>query len=356
MAETAEEKVVGLTKENIDEMFKGENDFPQMNPSDLTDKTDPLKADSPTGDLGNLKQEPAKTEPAATDPLKETPKSTGTEQSLPQLEYLKNLAAKYELTDGLDEFTKDVTADNVDDKLVEFISRNIDYDGFLEKRIHPNLLNIQKALDSGKKWEEVSEELVKQNVFLNDNEKVVAAVLKDEYGFDDTKITAHINTYKEKGMLELEADKARSYLNKQQQFQEAKKLEIQNENIQKQTQRIQKEVEEATQYFNGLNDVAGLTLSKADKEEFSQIFKHAATPGKDGKIPIAEWLQSNENLAKVVYLVTRGDAKFKKQLTDAKELVKTNLEKKLYPEAPKRNESYNNKTPQEEILDVFAAD
>lgn len=341
------ETVVALTKENIDKAF---NDEPiqLIEPTAPPVETPPIQPDGSLPQL-NVPQDP---------PVQQAPVQQPAEpvKSFAQREYLASLAKKYELEEGLDDFLKDMNEQNADDKVVDFISRNIDYDGYLEKRIHPDLLKLQKQIDEGKPWSEVSSTVAQQASFMNDNERVVAAVLKNEYNFDDAKITSHIAAYKEKGLLDLEADKARSIIDNAQKQYQARESQIAETRRVQHQQTIQREADEAINFFNKQENVSGIPISKADKDEFATYFKKIATPDANGKIPIAEYLQSNENLAKVAFLIMKGDVKFKSQLTNAKESTKKALEDKLYAEPSLRSPSSDYRTPKEIALDNFAAD
>lgn len=335
------ESVVALTKDNIDKAFNDEIQFI------AEPVVEPIVEPNP-GAMEQI-QVPADPQVPATPPQQSV--------SIPQREYIHSIVKKYQLDqEGLEDYLKDMSPENADDKLIDFVSRNIDYDAFLERRIHPDLLKLQKQVDEGKPWNEVSSEAAQQSQFMNDNERVVAAVLKNEYNFDDDKISAHIAAYKDKGLLELEADKARSVIdNAQRQYQQRESALQESRKIEHE-KTVNREVEETVQYFNTLPEIAGIPLSKADKDEFATYFKKISTPDKDGKVPIAEYLQSNKNLAKVAFLILKGDSKFKSQLTAAKESVKKTYEDKLYSEPPSRSASDRGRTPKEEALDAFSRD
>ena len=81
--------------------------------------------------------------------------------------------------------------------------------------------------------------------------------------------------------------------------------------------------------LNGMDEVYGLPISKAEKAEFSDYFKTVVTPDESGVAPMFQMLQSNENLVKVAAMMWKGDDKVRSAITNAKENGKNAFKDKL---------------------------
>jgi hypothetical protein len=217
------------------------------------------------------------------------------------------------------------------------------YDARLSERLHPEVEKIQKAIDSGMSIEDYYSRM-KQSMDIKkmSAKDLVKLSLSQNYGksefrpngWDEEKINATVDKMESSGILDIEAERIReSYdiatakmaddLAKQaseKRFAEKQKMdELRTQSV-----------EETINYFNTLNEINGIQISQSDKATFAEDFRIATTPDpKTGLAPLYEALQSNENMAKVFWFLSKGDKQMRTALTLAKEGAKNDFLAKL---------------------------
>lgn len=257
-------------------------------------------------------------------------------------DYWKEPFAKLkEETEGY-EIPEDLSQENYLDKLKEHWSKDP------VKEIHPDLQKIQNAINEGADLSSVLKDLTTDFdiLRLGDKELLSLDYTQDNKDWDEDKINQVLEKLDNAGMLEIEAQKVR---NRVRDFQQARleNLEVETKAIQVQeTAKIKSERDEqinlALDTLNGMDEVYGLPISKAEKVEFSDYFKSIVTPDESGIAPMFQMLQSNENLVKVAAMMWKGDDKIRSAITEAKESGKNAFKDKLDKD-PKL--SYNSGSP-----------
>ena len=243
--------------------------------------------------------------------------------------------------DGLDET-------NVMDRIEEAI---INARG-AKANLHPEVQKLQEALESGV---DINDYYKKMQASLTiegmPSKDLVKMTLQQNYGkserrpngWDDAKIQATIDKMEASGVLELEAEKIRDAYedNRRELLTQMKNQAHQQklENLRKMDDLRNREVEAAIKYFGSLKDINGIQLTQSDHAAFAEDFRYATTPNpQTGRSPLYDALQSNENLAKVFWFLSKGDAEMRKALTLAKEGAKNDFIQKLdkIPKTPQK--------------------
>jgi hypothetical protein len=208
--------------------------------------------------------------------------------------------------------------------------------------LHPEVLKIDAALKSGANFETV----VKGYNQLTDikslpNKELVTGSLKSSYGkseknpngWDDAKIADMVGKMEATGMMDIEAEKIRHNIDQQQTnyLSEIKNRQETDRatNLQQMNVERESEIRNTLTTFSKMNDIFGIPLTQSEKAEFAEDLKYLVTPDDSGAAPVLQWLQSNDNLAKVAFLMKKGDAKVKEALLNAKNGVKNKFINKL---------------------------
>jgi hypothetical protein len=253
----------------------------------------------------------------------------------------KALQKRLGLTDEEFKIPEGLTEENYDEKYNELLWEHTEREGE-ESKLHPELKKINDLIQKGVDYKEALGAYERMNNLesLSDKE-LVALSLKQQFGkteqkpdgWDEDKINERIAKMDNSGYLEIEAQRLRDNIKfekeninaryeqsiKEQRKQEFQKLESAR------TEQINKSLE----YLSGIKDVYGLPVSKAEINEFKDDFKYLVTPNEKGISPMAELLQSNENLVKIAYFLRKGDDKLRTALTKAKEDAKKSIIDKL---------------------------
>jgi len=246
--------------------------------------------------------------------------------------------AKY--GDKFDLNTKDITEENFTERIEEAIF------SAKQSELHPEVQKFNKAISQGVKPEEYIQKYSKSlDIESMPSKELVALSLKQSYGkteqrpngWDDNKIEDTIKKMETSGLLDIEAEKiktnyqenratmAERLANEQRQMRETEERSINTER--------DRQIKESINYFNTLNDINGLPISQSEREGFVDEFKYLVTPTQEtGMSPLAEALQSNENLVKIAWYLKKADSKIRESLSQAKENTKNNFFNKLDPE------------------------
>lgn len=206
-----------------------------------------------------------------------------------------------------------------------------------ETKMHPELAKLQKAIDDGLEFEKAIETYKGSTDWrkLND-EELMSAHLKQNYP-DATpeKIKGILNKLDASGVLELEVAKIRQdYTSKEQTAVANATAENQkkfNDHVADINTKRDTQINEAISALEKIDNVYGLPLSKAEKDEFIPFFKKVVTPDETKVSPLLRYMQSNENVLKVAMMMFKGEDKIKAELTKAKENGKDIVLNKLNP-------------------------
>ncbi len=231
--------------------------------------------------------------------------------------------------------TEENFAENLEFAISEQYSRKLD----------PRVSSLQKAIEDGVDPEEYFSTYKQMSDYtkMSDAELVRMSLEynygkneKRENGWDEDKLKTVIDKMDKNGMLEIEAEKIREYYNSEkEQLHEAmleSKRESQTMAKQEASKTREKHISSAIESFNELNDVFGIPLSRSEKEEFQGTFKYLVTPDESGEAPAVKLLRSNENLAKVLYILQKGDKAIRNAIDKAKSGAKQDFLGKLDPE------------------------
>jgi len=248
---------------------------------------------------------------------------------------------EFKLPDGLSE-------DNYVDKLTEFIYENTEFD---TPQLHPEVERINKALSEGVAFDEVIKHYSQVNDVINlDSKELVKSHLKSTMGksearpngWDDDKIESTITKMDNSGLLDIEAERIRDGIRISRQGYLEQAAQQRASDNQKRNHELagvrEQQISKSVEYLNTLDNIYGVPVSKAEVQEFKDDFRALTTPDETGMAPLVQLLQSNENLVKIAYMLTRGDDSIRKALHSAKEGVKKSFLEKLDPEPrlPKR--------------------
>jgi hypothetical protein len=231
-----------------------------------------------------------------------------------------------------------LTEDNVMERIEDAI-----YNARGARKLHPEVEKIQKAIDSGMKIEDYYKSM-KQAIDIKTmaSKDLVKLSLSQNYGksesrpngWDEAKINATVDKMESSGILDVEAERIReahemATANMTEQLaRQANEKKLADK--QKMDELRTQGVEETIKFFNTLNEVNGIQISQSDKAEFAENFRLATTPDpKTGRAPLYDALQSNENMAKVFWFLSKGDQQMRTALTLAKEGAKNDFLGKL---------------------------
>jgi hypothetical protein len=252
----------------------------------------------------------------------------------------KDLQKTLELSDEEFKIPEGLTEENYLEKYNELVYEHTDFDE--SSTLHPEIKRLNELVSKGANVQEAIEAYGKMNnlISLGDKE-LVELSLKQQFGaneerkdgWDDKKIQERIQKMDNSGILEIEAEKIRNSIKQERETISVRFEERNRQQIKEQNETFAKAREEqigkSLQYLEGLKDVYGLPVSKAEVLEFKDNFRVLVTPNDKGISPLAELLQSNENLVKVAYFLLKGDKKVKETLTKAKEDAKKGIIEKL---------------------------
>jgi len=238
------------------------------------------------------------------------------------------------------ELPEGTNAENFYDKIEEAIA-NVH-----APRLHPDVIKMQNAVDAGVDPREyISRMTDTSRIESMDADSLVRISLQQNFGksekrpngWDESKIEDTIKKMDNSGLLEIEAEKIRTkYVEEKEGLADRLAGEAQQRRQHEYTQMSQAretQIKDTLGSFQKMNDVFGIQLSQSEKADFSENFRYLVTPDeKTGVAPMVEMLQSNENLAKVAYLLSKGDSKVRQALTNAKEGGKRSFLDKLDPE------------------------
>ena len=251
-----------------------------------------------------------------------------------------DLKKRIEMTDEEFKLPEGLTADNYIDKYNEFLNENVEFEG--TEQLNPSLRPLNDMVNKGM---DVNEAIKAYNTMNNltslSDKELVGLYLKNEFGkndkrtdgWDEAKINAQLTKMDSSGSLEIQAHQIRQNIQREKETLAANYERQQAEQYQKQSKEFEakrnEQIDSSLKYLSGLKDVYGVPVSKADLQEFQNDFRTLVTPNEKGVTPLAEMLQSNENLVKVAFFLSKGDSKVKEALTRAKEVAKKNLIDKL---------------------------
>lgn len=211
--------------------------------------------------------------------------------------------------------------------------------------IHPELMRMQEALDSGVSFDRIVETFQQSVDFINmpDRDLLAQNLIENNQTWDEAKVKTVLDKLDNAGMLEIEAGKLRNMIT-QSRGQQTEAMRIRSEQeFQNQMAQTKQERETAIKssldIINNSEEIYGLPISQAEKQEFGQFFEKLVTPDqKTGTAPMMDMLQSDETLVKIAMMMWKGDDKVKAALTDAKESGKQAVFGKLdrTPNGPKK--------------------
>ena len=231
-----------------------------------------------------------------------------------------------------------------------------------EPEIHPELLKMQKALESGLEFDKVVEAYSPSNndiTKLSDRD-LMNKKFKDSYkDWTEEKVNETLNKLEQSGLLEIEASRYRNEVTEKQTHsldtitREHEQTRIANEA--KVAEERTKQINESVKFIDNSNEVYGLPISQAEKAEFKTFFEKLVTPDQTGIAPMFQMLQSNETLVKLGMMMWKGDAKIRAALTNAKEAGKNAVLDKLNANPDNVNRSGGNQNSDQIDLDALSA-
>jgi len=238
----------------------------------------------------------------------------------------------------------DITDENFIEKLSDFVYNHTE--GGTPSNLHPTAQRLQEMIDKGISPEQALGQLNSVNALdVLPPRDIMTNALKERFGkseqrpngWDDTKIKENVDKMEKSGVLEMEAEKVRESMRAESQQQEQTMAadvktkadnDLKTKNIALAEKRIVLQKEISKNILN-YTDVLGIPVSKAEMQEFVGDFMYLTTPEEDGIAPGQKLLQSNDNYAKALYLLLKGDTKIKGAITEAKNKTKIDYLKKL---------------------------
>jgi len=219
-----------------------------------------------------------------------------------------------------------------------------------QPEIHPELMKMQEALNSGVGFDKIMETFQQSVDVLNmpDRDLLAQNLKETNQNWDDEKVKTVLDKLDNAGMLEIEAGKLRNMIT-QSRGQQTEAMRIKSEqDIQNQLAQTKQErdtaIKHSLEIINKSEQIYGLPISQAEKAEFGQFFEKLVTPDqKTGTAPMMDMLQSDETLVKLAMMMWKGDDKVRAALTDAKESGKQSVFGKLdkTPNGPKKGGGNN---------------
>jgi len=251
----------------------------------------------------------------------------------------------------------DVTEDNYMDKLLDVVYKNTNFDEY----VHPDVRELNTFMKNGGELDDyVNKYVSSNNMDQMSNHDLVRARLKGESpDWSDEQVNTVLTKMNNSGILDVEASRLRKGLAAEREGMSQRMLE--NQNVQREAsarqvaQEREEQINEAVSAFNGVENVYGLPVRKAERQDFKETFTKLVTPDENGKAPLMEMLQSNETLAKVAYILSKGDSAVRSALTNAKESTKDAFMEKLDPSPKTIAKSGSDWDPGKVNLDALSA-
>jgi len=155
-------------------------------------------------------------------------------------------------------------------------------------------------------------------------------IIKEHFktkGYSDAKISRAIERYEDAGVLREEAEDALEMLEEYKASVAEKLLEDKKNENAYMLEEQQKYVESVKQEIEGLTDVRGINLTKAEKQE---LFDYIFRPTKSGRTRYQEdYVKSQKNMIESAFFTMKGDTLVKKVQKKATSEAASRLKKKL---------------------------
>ena len=319
---------------NLDELTSGSNEEPQ---GDSLNEDPNLENSNPNGD------------PNLGDPNHESNSAEAQDNYwMKPFEQIKAANPEWEIPDGVNE-------ENYLAVLQQVMTPQ-------KQEIHPELAKMQEALNSGVGFDKIMETFQQSVDVLNmpDRDLLAQNLKETNQNWDEAKVKTVLDKLDNAGMLEIEAGKLRNTIT-QSRGQQTEAMRIkQEQEFEIQSAQTAKErgeaIKSSLEIINNSEQIYGLPISQAEKQEFGQFFEKLVTPDqKTGTAPMMDMLQSDETLVKIAMMMWKGDDKVKAALTDAKESGKNAVFGKLDKNPKGVKKGGGNVGDQEIDLDALSA-
>lgn len=146
-------------------------------------------------------------------------------------------------------------------------------------------------------------------------------------------ISQIVEDLEKSGMLKLqELEKKKSFklqIEEQRKSFEQQTIQQQQKLLEEENKRVDGELTTLFANTKKIDEIYGIPISEAEKESFNKTFSELVRRDKEGKAPLMEMLQSNEDLWKFAYFILNGNQKLKEALFNAKEGTKAEIWKSL---------------------------
>jgi hypothetical protein len=285
-----------------------------------------------------------KTELGAEPVVKTEPVVTKTEPAPPADTYTPNtiwdtIKSSYEKEVGEGKFVmpEGVNAENEHEKLIEFLRNNIEPDvsGF-----HPFVQEVIKAA-SAEDFDPATfvQQKVQSKSYLDlPSEEFMKLHLKnyserEKKGWTDEDIENHI---KGKDKIALDAEvtdlkgRYREYETQNAEVQKAEKIKLAEAQYDKIIEDRNNKINTLIERNKTVNDYFGITFGEAELKDFHTWLPEMLKVSKEsGTYPLADYLQSDDNLMKIAAVVYKTEKGMRDYLSDLKEGVKSDLMAKL---------------------------
>lgn len=265
-------------------------------------------------------------------------------------EFMQEVFNELKTFTGNDEIVMpaDTTPENFIERVADVIYKNTEFPEGAETptNLHPQVKRLQELIDKKIPFEDALKQVNTLSMIKTVPSKdLMKQYLTDTFGkneqrpngWDEAKINENIDKMEKSGVLDIEAEKIRTELETHAKAEqdkistaastkEATDIAEKNRLLDEKRRTLQKELSAKIMDYT---EVLGVPVSKAEMQEYLSDFLYLTTPEEDGIAPGAKLLQSNDNYAKALYMLTRGDTKIKAAITEAKNKTKIDWLKKL---------------------------
>lgn len=218
---------------------------------------------------------------------------------------------------------EEITEENYLDIVAENVIKHIDKKAI----VSPQAAMLDELLENGASFDEAVEAVRKGSYVQAMKDEEIAKIAGEQaYGLKGEDLDEFIKAAKPWEIKKYRAEIEASY---QSQF-EAQIAKQREESFNARKGEYEKNLTETFENFKKRSDIYGVPIDAKQKEEFQNVLKeYTQEDPKTGKAKITEFLEDNDKLAELIFLVHYGPSSIPGTLTKEKNRVKESIKKKL---------------------------
>lgn len=225
---------------------------------------------------------------------------------------------------------EEITPENAAAALVQTVVSNYDFSEIFD----PKVLQLQQQIAQGKPFEEAIKAFRTVDELVTGNpDELLAQFYEETLGMTPEETAEEI---KQLGNKNIEVRKAKLYFQNKARLEEEQNQMLSSqreaENWKSHIASVEQDVDKILTVFDKFDDIWGVKLSKADKDDFKPAFKKLMVPPADqpGQPALLHQLLDNDDtLLKVAYMLVKGQH-LTNELLSKPEHVRQLIEGKLF--------------------------